>query len=911
VHPNFDLSPEGWATLRRLLREGLDQPPASRPGWIDALPADTADFKPRLRALLAHVGGPAAAAPFQTLPKVETGAFAEAPPNDAFEPTRAPGQTIGPYRLLRPLGEGGMATVWLAERTDMLQGRPIALKLPHRAWRHAGLAERMAREREILATLDHPNIARLYDAGVDDEGQPYLALEFVEGVRLDDYAASHAMSVPARLRLFLQVLGAVAHAHARLVVHRDLKPSNILVGADGQAKLLDFGIARLLDDGAAAAAAAAAELTQQGTRVLTPEYASPEQIGGQAIGTASDIYSLGVVLFELLTGSKPYVLQRDSRAALEEAILRAEPARPSMVADARLRKALRGDLDTIVLKALKRAPEQRYATVNAFADDIERHLDGRVVLAQPDSRAYRLRKFVARNRLTVSAVAGVMGALVVGAGVALWQAQVARAERAAALAQQARSEASLGFLQSLLQQASPDRPLTATELLDRGTKQLDQATAMDDSVLAFLRYEISTHYLRFSQADREAALLAKSAENARRAGDVDLEAAARCAAAWSLAPRERTQAKALLAEGERALAGIKAPSFDARADCLRARARVLEFEGQTDQAITLLEAGQRDLVPQGRQWNKHLLLRTQLAGLYERVDRLEEGLHIREQGLADARRRGEIGTLNEFVGMQNVATSQLRVGEARAALKTLRELATWFDRGEFPVMPMGFYGNLGIAEWMAGSPSAALSLAQTERAAAVLAGNKFQIAFDDMLTARAYVALGRAEQAVAPLEAAEAYWRTNPKGFADRLGDAALLRAEVHASTGRKGEAMAEVERVVASFGYPAVRTGRGLHHALKLSAQLLLETGDPATALERADAALAIARGLARDERQSSLVGTSLLLRAQAKAALGRAAEALADAQLAAESTANGLGPEHPKAVQALAFLKRLTAAP
>ncbi len=214
MNGNFDLAPEQWATLRRLLDTALDLPAAERDGWIGRLDANEAVFAPRLRALLAHASSPALDAALGTLPKIETAQFGPRVPADMPE-------TIGPYRLLRELGEGGMAGVWLAERTDMLHKRQVALKLPHGAWRRAGLAERMAREREILAALNHPNIARLYDAGVADDGQPYLALEYVEGERIDAYCARKQLGVRERLALFLQVARAVAHAHAQLVVHRD------------------------------------------------------------------------------------------------------------------------------------------------------------------------------------------------------------------------------------------------------------------------------------------------------------------------------------------------------------------------------------------------------------------------------------------------------------------------------------------------------------------------------------------------------------------------------------------------------------------------------------------------------------------------------------------------------------------
>ncbi len=463
---NFDLSAQAWSTLRRLLREALDRPLAERSAWVANLPADLSDFEPRLRELLQHAEAPAEAQLFHTMPKVETDAFA-APPGEATGLEPAPGQRVGPYLLVRPIGEGGMASVWLAERTDMLRGRPVALKLPHLSWRHAGLAERMAREREILATLDHPHIARLYDAGIAEGGQPYLALEYVEGERLDQHAARLALGVQARLRLFLQVLDAVTHAHAHLAVHRDLKPSNILVGRDGQAKLLDFGIAKVLGDEPALESA----VTQEGGRVLTPDYASPEQIAGQPIGTASDIYSLGVVLFELLTGSKPYRPARDSRAALEEAILGAEPPRPSAVAPAAVRKALRGDLDTIVAKALKKDPAARYATADAFARDIRHHLANEPVAARPDGRWYRLHKFLVRNRLGVATTGAVALAVLAGAGVAVWQARVAIAERD-------RAQDVLAFVESILREADPYEgsrgPMSAAALLQNAEHRVNQ-----------------------------------------------------------------------------------------------------------------------------------------------------------------------------------------------------------------------------------------------------------------------------------------------------------------------------------------------------------------------------------------------------------------------------------------------------
>jgi eukaryotic-like serine/threonine-protein kinase len=465
-----------WRRLEPLLDEALDLAPAQRDAWLEALPAQHRDLQDMLRQLLARSQRIDSAALLDTLPAMETGDdddHSGAAPGHAD--AHAAGELIGPYRLLRRLGVGGMGTVWLAERADGLMAqREVALKLPFGPFR-GDLATRIAREREILATLDHPHIARLYDAGVAADGQPFLALEHVDGQRIDQWCEQQQLDVPARLALFLQVAHAVAYAHSQLVVHRDLKPSNLLVDATGAVKLLDFGIARLLDDGIAPAG----ELTQQGARAFTPDYAAPEQVSGQPVGTRADVYALGVLLFELLTGKRPYRLKRDSRAALEEAILAADVPRPSDVAgDSTTRRALRGDLDTIVRKALKKPANERYASVDALADDIERYLSSRPVLARPDGLAYRARKFVVRNRLPVAVAAALLVTVMAGAGAAIWQARIAIAERE-------RAEAVKNFVVAIFREASPyegsgSKELTAVDLLKQADKKLDAALAGRD-----------------------------------------------------------------------------------------------------------------------------------------------------------------------------------------------------------------------------------------------------------------------------------------------------------------------------------------------------------------------------------------------------------------------------------------------
>ena len=467
-----DLKPDEARRLSALLDEAMGLAPQRRAAWQAGL----AQREPQLCDLVTDVLASMDAAGHEHL--LETSdlidrRFAQA----AHAAPSFEGRAFGPWRVLRLLGRGGMGPVWLAERTDGLFSRQVALKLVHASLFGSALAQRFARERSILAALDHPHIARLLDAGVAGDGQPYLALEYVEGTPLTAYCDAERLPLAARIALVVQALSAVQHAHQNLVVHRDLKPSNILVTRDGQVRLLDFGIAKLMVEGEARET----ELTQVGGRALTLDYASPEQIAGQPVSTASDVYSLGVVLYELLCGQRPYHVTRESRGALEEAILNAEPVRPSQrsitedVANARsttlkkLARSLKGDLDTIVLKALKKSPAERYATADAFRQDLQRYLDGEAVLARPDGAIYRASKFVRRHRFGVAATAVVFVSLGAGLAGTAWQARQARQEAQ-------RAQAVQEFLIGLFNQSDPvraqGRELTARDMLDRGQRDL-------------------------------------------------------------------------------------------------------------------------------------------------------------------------------------------------------------------------------------------------------------------------------------------------------------------------------------------------------------------------------------------------------------------------------------------------------
>ena len=407
-----------------------------------------------------------------------------------------------------------MASVWLADRPDGLLERQVALKLPHVSFGIASFADRMARERKILASLTHPNIAAPLRCWHRRRWAPFLALEYVDGQPINTYAAVAELSVRACVELGVQVARAVAHAHAHLVVHRDLKPSNILIDAQGQAHLLDFGIAKLVDPPFGDVADEGSQLTLATGRALTPDYASPEQIRGDAIGTASDIYSLGVVLFEVLAGARPYRLKSGlGAAALAEAIARVEAPRASVAAtDATQKRQLAGDLDAILAKALAKEPRERYATMDALADDLERHLRGEPVQARPASRWYLAERWVRRHKaesaivvaLLVAALGGayaqvlVLLALGVGAVVALWQRNRALRQAELARAALARAEQVKNFIASIFTQAVPRAghggAVTAADLLQSAARRVETDLSAQPEIAAELGALIGTSF---------------------------------------------------------------------------------------------------------------------------------------------------------------------------------------------------------------------------------------------------------------------------------------------------------------------------------------------------------------------------------------------------------------------------------
>jgi len=520
---------ELWPEFSRLLDQALDQPVAGRQAWLDSLPPAHRNLVPYLQSVLT-VGNDSPSLAPDALAALTPGTVdgsGEVRDDDAFAPLA--GEQVGPYTLERELGRGGMGMVWLAARSDGAYERQVALKLPHTHLGGSATLRRFRRERDILATLSHPNIAQFLDAGLTPTGHPYLALELVSGVPITEACRAGRQPLAVRVGLVRDVAAALHAAHARLIVHRDIKPSNVMVASDGTVKLLDFGIAKLLEtDETGESNAAFTQLTVEGTRIATPDYAAPEQLTGAPITVATDVYSLAVLLYELLTGRRPFdraagparllqVLSPGTEAP--RASSRLDPAHAATVGEMtprELSRALAGDLDAILAKALAIDPAERYSSAEAFADDLGRYLRLEPIQARRSGHLTRTVKFVRRHRLSVGLSAALALASMLGIGGVLWQSARTASEAR-------RANATKDFLVGVFEASDPriagSRPrgeITARELLDVAALRLDTQLKDDPETRSELRELTATIYTYLDELE-PARRLARSVSEERLA----------------------------------------------------------------------------------------------------------------------------------------------------------------------------------------------------------------------------------------------------------------------------------------------------------------------------------------------------------------------------------------------------------
>jgi serine/threonine-protein kinase len=507
-----------WRLLEELFHQASALPPAERQSFLERECEDP-EIRSRVEELLSHE---------EDSDKVIAGAIdgvmsdpsfarrldlSRTDPKPTPSSTLGPGELIGQYRLIGELGRGGMGVVYEAERVDTYDQR-VAVKVVQEAV--PGTIDRFQVERQILADLVHPNIARLLDGGTTAGGLHYLVMELVEGVPVDKYCDDNGLGLRERLSLFMSICSAVSFAHTNLVVHRDLKPSNILVTAEGDPKLLDFGIARLLDPGGLQT-----DATVAFGRLLTPDYASPEQVRGERVTTATDVYSLGILLYRLISGEKPYHVDSTSPTATERVVCEQMPAAPSQHLDKIERRKVAGDLDWITLKALEKDPARRYGSASGLGDDLQRQLRFEPVQARPPSRVYRLGRWVMRHRGV--ALAGSIAVLALLAGMLLASLGFLRATRAREIAERdaASSREVTGFLQEMLVSVKPDRArgreVTVREVLDEAAESLEGRFGGDPEVEAAIRYAVGDSYQALGDFDAALPMLEEAVELRRAA----------------------------------------------------------------------------------------------------------------------------------------------------------------------------------------------------------------------------------------------------------------------------------------------------------------------------------------------------------------------------------------------------------
>ncbi len=943
---------QDWARVSALFDTARDLPAPELPAWLALQDRTEPALAPWLRQMLEAHGTRTETDWLERGPQVP-GAAALAP--DGL----TTGARVGPWVLGELLGSGGMATVWRATRADALPAREVALKLPlgHRAG--SQLVVRFARERDILARLSHPHIAPLYDAGVADDGTPWLAMECVDGQPIDRWCDARRLGVAPRVALFAQVLEALQYAHSRLVIHRDLKPNNILVTADGQVRLLDFGIAKLLaapglepgldsapgSGAAATGSTASTAFTQAAGHVMTPAYAAPEQVLGGALTTATDIYALGVVLFELLCGTRPHVTRMDTPAQVELAITEGQLQRASTAAAAHpalaqarsttprgLARLLRGDLDTILAKALRRDPHERYRSAADFAEDLRRWAAHEPVRAQPDSRAYRLRRFAVRHRSGVLATAAAFVLLAGTLAFSLLQAHRADRERDRALAERGKGIAVSRFLvDQMVGVAAGGRALALPTTLARIESGARATFAPDSEELAETLFAVGGQRRNF---ESDEAALPTLTEALRLARSPNLRAEIGCdrgAALFGLGRRD---------EGLASIArGVADPAVTAgtRSLCLDYQVLLQMVSGdlaaalQSQQASWTLMTQALDLPESAR--NRAQMMLAYLQAM--------NGVDVDLDGVftAAVQRLRSGGAEQALPGIETRsrwANASLAVGDARRALALVREnLALVQQQADSP-MVANFTRAQGLALDALGNAPAALAqytaaaqraqregdqrlaasalclavpltlrlpdtggpatarrqLAQAETLlAAVAAASKTPLPVTDE-AARA-CAMARAEGALADSDpaAAQAALQTllaEPRLAQHHRAAALLLHSAAALATARSGSAAAAATAAGSTSTSPSTAAA----------------SAAVAAALSDADAALALARRMQGRHAASFRTAQAQAARGDALAAAGDAAGSRQAYEAAAAQFAASVDTTHPTWLRVQALL-------
>ncbi|MEM1262853.1 MAG: protein kinase [Pseudomonadota bacterium] len=819
------------------------------------------------------------------------------------------GLVIGPYTLRKRIGRGGSSSVWLAERTDGQFEGSVAIKLLHSDSALANALANDGGEAQHLARLSHPNIARLLDAGTDSAGQQYLVIELIDGVPIDRYCDNASLSVAERIRLYLDVINAVAHAHAQLVVHRDIKPSNVLVTANGSVRLLDFGIATLLE---------ADSSTVEARAALTPEYAAPEQLRAEPVSTATDIYALGLLLYRLLAGRGPRDPDVTNSYAQLVAVSTEYPPKASIRATASeytgtteraLRDTLAGDIDAILDKALAPSAADRYQSAIELAADLKYYLDQKPVSVVPATLGYRTAKFVARNRGSVFTAVLTVLLLIGAAAFSTWQLINAREQRDFAVYQQQRAATSSELLDRLLNDGDvANDNVSVAEVFRRSAATLDRQTPVDQRYAGQIYFDLARGFESLKMRSHELQYLERARLSAVASNDYDLLANILCEMSRDANEASATEALALFEQSQRAAAKVALLSPNARARCARAEALMLENDVARSDAIDVLQAalGEIRAYPV-RSLPAELHLLNELGNHYFRTGRLGDAKRTNTESIALLRATGRLATEGGLVTQMNDASLLGAFGllqKENAAFSAILTMTTT----DSP-LSHAIKRSLAVTYIKLGQPKDALAILEPLAAEATDDVGIATLAILHLALARAYVDLGSTEKAAPLLEKADAVFSQSPERHVGYVTWLTRLRAESRWAAGDYDGAVGAIDRALVEAGYGEDRNtaSRSIPILLEPAARFALETGDNERALRLAKDWQQAVAASAQDATQSAYVGRACFAQARALRALDRQREVVASFECAIESLGNGLGERHAETVTARTELESI----
>ncbi|PWU06922.1 MAG: hypothetical protein C5B51_11270 [Terriglobia bacterium] len=806
------------------------------------------------------------------------------------------GRRCGPYRLGRLLGRGGMGAVYAAERVDGEFARNVAVKILPLGADGPAVRQRFLAERQILASLNHPGIAALLDAGHTSDGQPYLVMDHIDGMPIDVYAED--LDVRSKLRLFIRVCEAVSYAHQNLIVHRDIKPSNILVDQRGEPKLLDFGIAKLLQNEDAAGEPNL--VTREGGGVMTPAYAAPEQVSGGPVTTATDVYALGVLLYVLLTGQHPAGAGPHSCAELLKAVVETEPQPLSrVVPHNKLPGMFRGDLDTIVAKALKKNPSERYLSASALAGDVRRYLNHEPIDARPDTFVYRAAKLVRRHRVSVALAAVAFFASVAGILGTLNQARTARMQRDFALRQLSRAEAINDLNSYVLSDASPSgKPFTVNDLLARAEGIIKRQYGAADRTRVDLLISIGRQYTVQDEYAKARVLLGEAYQLSRALPDASTRGRAACSLAQALSRTgDIPRAEALFQEGFKALPEEGGYALD-RVFCLERGSEIATNSGNSRDAIARAEAarGMLQQLPIRSELAELNTLIT-LAGAYSGAGRLQRAVAAFEQAASQLVKLGRSDTQRSGTVFNNWGAALIRAGrplEAETVLRRSIDISMASGTEEaVQAMPLVNYAR---ALFELGELDQADDYAERGVAKARATGDQVPIREGLLLLAAIYRDKGDLDRAGKVVsEAASLFKRSLPPGhslFAGLARQRALnakAARDLPAALSFSNEAITILEKSIN------IRGAYKLPAFLICRSEIELQLGRVDDAQTDAARALSIGKAGEQPETPSVNLGRAYFALGRALEAQGNHGEASAAYRSAAEHLRHALGSDHP----------------